>query len=66
MEVADTTVATTVEIPASTRTGRGRCDPDPEPKADSKLNIVNRYEGYLSERWVNDPQCLRCPPLLRW
>ena len=40
MEVAETTVATMVEIPASTKTGNGRDEPEPEPSFGRVKNML--------------------------
>ena len=39
IDMVDTTVATTVEMPASTSTSKGRDEPEPAPKSGSMLVV---------------------------
>ncbi|EKM48045.1 uncharacterized protein PHACADRAFT_266570, partial [Phanerochaete carnosa HHB-10118-sp] len=48
MEVAETNVATAVEIPATMRTGKGREEPEPRPNEGRMLSILRRTESDLS------------------
>ena len=52
MEVAETHVAITVEMPERSNTGNGREEPEPRPSEGRMLNILEGLgrEEYRSER----------------